>query len=86
MGRTADEKEALADAGLVALVVGGAVSLALGVITLGIGALLGRIPLFPAVLLGVSALITLSGLAVTIATGRNRNREGDGNDHRFEKG
>lgn len=77
MGRGASKSETLADLGLVALVVGGAFSLLLGIVTLGIGALLGRIPLFLAVLLGLSMLVTVAGLAVTVAAGQNREREGE---------
>ena len=74
MGRAAGRNYALTDVGLVALVAGGAISLVLGILTLGIGALLGRIPLLPAVLLGLSMLVTMTGLVVTIATGGNRER------------
>ena len=66
------EARALADLGLVGLVVGGITFLVLGVVTLGIGALLGRIPLFLGVLLGFSMLVTVIGLVVTIATGQTR--------------
>ena len=74
VGKATDAKESLADLGLVGLVAGGAVSLLLGILTLGIGALLGRIPLFLAGLLGLSILVTMTGLVVTIVTGRNRER------------
>ena len=66
--------ETLADFGLVALVVGGAISLLLGVLTLGIGAFFGRIPLFLAIVLGVSILVTVTGLVITVTAGRKSER------------
>ena len=47
---------------------GGAVALLLGIAAIGAGALLGRIPLFLGLLLGLAASVTLFGLFVTIAT------------------
>ena len=61
-----------ADFGLVGLVVGGAATLLLGMVTIGVGALLGRIPLVLGVLLSLAALVTVVGLLVTVATARNR--------------
>lgn len=57
-----------ADYGLVALVGGGAALLLIGMATIGVSAFLGRIPVPLAALLAVSAVITLVGLAMTIAT------------------
>ncbi len=61
----------MADLGLVMLVVGGALSVITSIMTLGLGALLGRIPLFAVVLLGVCILATVTGLAITVTTARN---------------
>ena len=61
----------IADFGMVGLVMGGAATLLLGVVTIGVGAVLGRIPLVLGVLLGVAALITMTGLAITIFTVRS---------------
>ncbi len=50
--------------------VGGALTIALSVMTLGLGALLGRIPIFILVLLGICILFTVAGVVVTIITNR----------------
>lgn len=65
-----DRSRALADLGLVTAVVGGALTIALSVMTLGLGALLGRIPIFILVLLGICILFTVAGVVVTIITNR----------------
>lgn len=71
LGRTkAPDRGSLADFGLVGLVVGGTATLVLGMVTLGIGALLGSIPLVLGILLGLAALVTILGLLLTVATAR----------------
>ncbi len=62
---------AWADLGLVTLVVGGALSLMLSIMALGLGALLGRIPLLAVVLPGVCMLVSVTGLIITVVTARN---------------
>lgn len=71
-GSASGRDPTLADLGLVALVGGSAVSLALGIVTIGVGALLGRIPSFLAAVLALSLLVTMAGLAVTIVVAGNR--------------
>lgn len=70
-GRKVNSRGFLADFGLVSLVVGGTATLLLGTVTIGIGALLGRIPLVLWVLLGLAALVTVLGLLLTVATARS---------------
>ena len=65
------EKATLADFGVVGLVGGGAVTLLLGALTLGVSAFLGRIPLVLILPLGVAASVTLVSLVVTLATNRH---------------
>lgn len=74
MSRAAGRNQALADFGLVALVAGGTIFLVLGIVTLGIGALLGRIPLLLAIMVGLSILVTMTGLVLTVGTAGNRER------------
>lgn len=63
----------LADLGIVGLVVGGIATLLLGILTIGVGALIGRIPSILGILLFLTALTTTAGLVITIATrGRRR--------------
>ena len=62
----------LADFGLVSLVLGGGASLLLGMAAIGVGALLGRIPLVLGVLLGLATVVTVIGLSVTVVTARTR--------------
>lgn len=61
-------KATAADYGLVALVGGGAALLLVGMATIGVSAFLGRIPVVLATLLGLSLLITLVGLVITVVT------------------
>ena len=61
-----------ADFGLTALVLGGGAAFLLGLIAVGAGALLGRIPLFLGVLLALASLTALSGLAATVTTARSQ--------------
>ena len=71
-GGTLNTRDPLADFGLVSMVLGGAVTLLLGMVTIGVGALLGRIPLVLGLLLGLAVLVSMIGLFVTITTARNR--------------
>ena len=71
-GRRVNSRGSPADFGLVGLVIGGAATLLLGIVTIGVGALLGRIPLVLGVLLSLAALVTVVGLLVTVATARSR--------------
>ena len=71
LGRSkAPDSGSLADFGLVGLVLGGTATLILGMVTLGVGALLGRIPLVLGILLALAALVTILGLLLTVATAR----------------
>lgn len=63
---------AAADFGLTALIAGGGAVFLLGLITIGAGALLGRIPLFLGVLLGLAFLTAASGLTATVIASRSR--------------
>lgn len=72
MSEPRETRSAAADFGLTALVVGGGAAFVLGLITIGAGALLGRIPLFLSVLLGLASLTAASGLAATVITARSR--------------
>ena len=68
--REPNPRSALADFGLVSLVVGGGAALLLGMVALGAVALLGRIPLPVGFLFVLASLATVFGLIVTIATVR----------------
>lgn len=61
-------KASLADYGVVGLVGGGIATLVLGILTLGMSAFLGRIPLTLGVLLALAAAVTAVSLLVTLAT------------------
>ena len=69
-GRAPNRRSALADFGLVSLVVGGGAALLLGMVAIGAVAFLGRIPLPVGFLFVVASLTTVFGLIVTIATVR----------------
>lgn len=70
--RDAKGRSMVADFGLVSLVVGGGASLALGIVSIGTAALLGRIPVFLGLLFVVAAMTTVFGLIVTIAAVRRK--------------
>ena len=67
-GRDPDRRSALADFGLVSLVVGGGATLLLGMVAIGTAAFLGRIPLPIGFLFVVASMATVFGLVVTITT------------------
>ena len=67
-GRDPDRRSALADFGLVSLVVGGGATLLLGMVAIGTAAFLGRIPLPIGFLFVVASAATVFGLVVTITT------------------
>lgn len=58
----------LPDLGMVGLVAGGIASLLLGLVTIGVGALIGRIPPVLGILLCLTSLTAAAGLVITIAT------------------
>lgn len=68
--RDSNRRGALADIGLVSLVVGGGATLLLGMAAIGAAAFLGRIPLPIGLLFVVASLATVFGLVVTIITVR----------------
>ena len=68
--REPNRRSALADFGLVSLVVGGGAALLLGIVAIGAVAFLGRIPLPVGLLFVLASLATVFGLIVTIATVR----------------
>lgn len=70
--RDPNGRSMVADLGLVSLVVGGGASLALGIVSIGTAALLGRIPVFLGFLFVVAAMTTVFGLIVTIAVVRRK--------------
>ena len=72
MSEPREARSAAADFGLTALIAGGGAVFLLGLITIGAGALLGRIPLFLGVLLGLAFLTAASGLAATVIASRSR--------------
>lgn len=65
----------LADYGVVALVGGGAALVLTGMLTLGLSAFLGRLPVFLVVLLVALLVVTLVGLAITLTVGRSDSAE-----------
>ena len=58
----------LPDVGMVGLVVGGIASLLLGLLTIGVGAIIGRIPSILGILFCLTSLTAAAGLVITIAT------------------
>ena len=71
MNEPPDGRSTLADFGLTALVMGGGAAFLLGLITIGVGALTGRIPLLLGILLSLTALVAVAGLVITIITVRS---------------
>jgi hypothetical protein len=67
-------KASSADYGLVGLVGGGAVLLVLSIVTIAVSALIGRLPVVLATLLGITAVVVIGSGVVVIAT---RDREAD---------
>ena len=69
-GREPNRRSALADFGLVSMVVGGGAAFLLGMVAIGSAAFLGRIPLTVGLLFVVASLAAVFGLVVTIAAVR----------------
>ncbi|MCY3538408.1 MAG: hypothetical protein F4Y75_03785 [Acidimicrobiia bacterium] len=61
-----DQSRLLWDIGLVGTVIGGAATFLMGLITLGMGAVTGRVSLFLGLVLGLTTSITMVCLVITL--------------------